>query len=541
MITVGFSTRKHNPNFIEHLRKSSGYKKIEIIEVINNGEKSLSKTYNEILNKSTNEIVVLCHDDIIFETSSWLHKLIKHFDKTEYGIIGVAGSTKLPKSGKWWEDRKKMVGIVNHQHNGKQWTSRYSDDIKNNIEEVVIVDGLFIAVNKKRIKNQFDETTPGFHFYDLNFCLPNFLNKVKIGVITNIRITHKSIGQTNQEWENNRKIFEENFKEVLPIKVKYTEEKKLKILICCLSFKTFTGSEIYVYELAKNLKKLNCSVTILSQIGGPLTDMAIKDNIKVLSFDHAPGFKLGDGKWGFNNHDGFVVSIPNQLYKISDVDYDVIHIQHKPIAEKIIQMYPEVDKVYTIHSEVIPIEYPIKDKSILKYIAIRPEIKDFLINEFNINEKDIKIIYNPIDSNKFNLAINNNGDYVLFVGTIDYLREKTIFDLVEYSKSINKKLLLIGENKSNYLETLLLNDHVSHIQSTWNVEKYVKNSFETAGIQLGRTTIEGWMCGKSSWIYKVDLSGNILSKEKFEPPLDIEKYYSLNVAKEIKQTYLEIL
>ena len=58
LITVGFSTRKHNPEFIEYLKKSSGFKKINVIEKINNGEKSLSQTYNEILNESETDIVV---------------------------------------------------------------------------------------------------------------------------------------------------------------------------------------------------------------------------------------------------------------------------------------------------------------------------------------------------------------------------------------------------------------------------------------------------------------------------------------------------
>jgi len=64
MITVGYSTRKSNPEFTEYLKKSSGFKKINVIEKINNGEKSLSQIYNEILSESTTDIVVFCHDDI---------------------------------------------------------------------------------------------------------------------------------------------------------------------------------------------------------------------------------------------------------------------------------------------------------------------------------------------------------------------------------------------------------------------------------------------------------------------------------------------
>ena len=54
-----------------------------------------------------------------------------------------------------------------------------------------------------------------------------------------------------------------------------------------------------------------------------------------------------------------------------------------------------------------------------------------------------------------------------------------------------------------------------NLKITPEIEKFVKECDETAGILLGRTTIEGWMCGKPSWIYKVDSGGFILSKERF--------------------------
>ena len=52
MITVGYSTREHNPQYIDYLKKSSGFKKIEVIEKINNGNNSLSEVYNDILSES---------------------------------------------------------------------------------------------------------------------------------------------------------------------------------------------------------------------------------------------------------------------------------------------------------------------------------------------------------------------------------------------------------------------------------------------------------------------------------------------------------
>jgi glycosyltransferase involved in cell wall biosynthesis len=271
--------------------------------------------------------------------------------------------------------------------------------------------------------------------------------------------------------------------------------------------------------------------------------MAKKLGIKCVSFENAPGFRLGDGQWSFQTPNGEQVSTPNALYKTAEVDYDIVHIQHKPVAERILNMYPELDKICTIHSEVMSkeLENPIMNDTIKKFIAIRPEIETHLIENFDIPKSMIEVIYNPIDNEKFKPKNTPSENYVLFVGTIDYLRKDSILDLIEYTREIGKELWLVGENNGNYLENILLESHVKHFPSTWNIESYITKSFETAGIQLGRTTIEGWMCGKPSWIYKVDSNGFILSKEKHEPPTDIEKYYTLNVAQKIKDEYIKIL
>ena len=103
MITIGYSTRKNNPEYQEILKKSCGLKNVEIIEIVNDGVMSLPEAYNKILKESSNNIVVLCHDDLEFDTNNWGNKLLKHYSKNpEYGIIGMAGSKYLPESSKWW-------------------------------------------------------------------------------------------------------------------------------------------------------------------------------------------------------------------------------------------------------------------------------------------------------------------------------------------------------------------------------------------------------------------------------------------------------
>lgn len=548
MITVVYCTRETNPEHKEHLIKSSGlHKNIEVIEIINNGE-SLTKAYNRGLKQAKNDIIVYCHDDLTIETKQWGSKLLKQFQKNpEYGIIGVAGSKSMPTSGQWWEDRSKMYGRVQHTHEGKTWLSSYSEDLGNELEEVVVVDGVFFAVDKTKIKTTFNENVEGFHFYDVTFCFENTLKDVKVGVSTVVRVNHQSIGMTNESWESNRQQFAETFKEQLPYKIKKVLRKneKLKVLIGCLNFNGYTGSELYVFELAKQLIKEGCEVSVCSNIGQPLAGAAHKLGIKMYSLQEPPGFKLGDGQWKLKSNEGEVTSQPNTLYKLSDVNFDVIHLNHKPVTEHLSRLYPNTPMICSIHSEVINLEEPVLLPEIKKYIAIRPEIKEYITTKFNVDSDLVNVIYNPIDAERFKVSKNaekRDKKRILFVGTIDYLRRETIQDLINTTETNNEELWLVGKQNDTYLPQMIEGkSHVTYFEPTSNVEKYIQQCDETAGILLGRTTIEGWMCGKGGWIYDVDSTGVILSKTFHDVPSDVDKFNSNNVAKQIINEYELIL
>lgn len=233
MITIVFSTREDNPEYKKHITQTIGVKDFEIVQIINQGKYSLTEAYNLGLKQSKNNIIAFIHDDLILPYN-WGKKMLNHFNGSDYGILGVAGTTNLPESGMWWQDRSKMVGIVKHQHEGKTWENKYSNNFGKEIIQTISVDGLFFVINKEKIKKEFNENIKGFHFYDIDFSFNNHLNGVRVGVIFDVTVTHKSIGMTNQEWEDNRKQFSENYKENLPYNLKVdliyekTPIKKLK-------------------------------------------------------------------------------------------------------------------------------------------------------------------------------------------------------------------------------------------------------------------------------------------------------------------------
>ena len=209
-IVVVFSSHlseEENSKFKNHISKTIGVKH-KVVCYSNFNEFSLSEIYNKAITEEIEDncIFVMCHNDITIKTKNWGKILLNKFNHSNYDIIGVAGSTYLPESGIWWEDKSKMVGIVDHTDGIDVWTTMFSPEF-NGIKDVVTIDGLFMSFNPDNIIHKFDESYKGFHYYDLSFCLPNYLDGCNIGVLTSIRILHKSVGITNDKWESNRKQF----------------------------------------------------------------------------------------------------------------------------------------------------------------------------------------------------------------------------------------------------------------------------------------------------------------------------------------------
>ena len=223
-ITVVFCSKKkgeENKGFIDHIKETCGCD-LSVICVHNPDGISLSKIYADMTVNEEIEtnIIVYIHDDIEFLRKGWGKEILRLFNENEkYGIIGVAGSAQFDENGAWWNYEKKF-GQVLHRLEGKSWLTAFSPLLDKDLQEVAVIDGLFIAIHKKRISENFSREIEFFDFYDIYFCLSNYLSKkCKIGVTTNIRLAHNSIGKLKNSWYKNREIVNEKFKRYFPIDV----------------------------------------------------------------------------------------------------------------------------------------------------------------------------------------------------------------------------------------------------------------------------------------------------------------------------------
>lgn len=226
-LSVVFSTRAIDQKFINHIRNTVGVKDVEVIPYVNNNEFSLTEIYNRGLRESKSEIVLFVHDDVIFNKNGWGKALLSQFRDTDYGILGIAGATGLIQDNHgialaWWSLNHRCVGRIKHESKNNReiidshWSNQFDHPIP-----VICLDGVFIAVNKNKIRKYFDEEFKGFHYYDISFTFSNYLAGTKVGVTFEIDLTHKSVGNSaSPEWKRNQIIFSRKYEGSLPYELK---------------------------------------------------------------------------------------------------------------------------------------------------------------------------------------------------------------------------------------------------------------------------------------------------------------------------------
>jgi GT2 family glycosyltransferase len=348
VITIIYSTHKdekYNNKFKQHLLQTVGLKDVQILEYKNNNEFSLSEIYNKGISHSNFDIVVCCHNDIKLE-NGWGKKLLKDYsDNPEYGVIGKAGTSYFSQSGVFWEKMQQtMVGQVYHQPDKDKWLSKYSPKLPI-IIPVVSIDGLFLSFNKTKIKHRFDESIGKFHFYDHLFCLPNYLDGVKIGVTSSFEIIHQSIGRPNQEFYETKEKFVEKWKHVLPLDLKpekiYIPEIKEKPI-------KNIGKVAVIIPTKGNIKMLmDCIDSFYQHCNPDLFDIFIADtgstddekntlknnikkynNIVIIEYDYYNFAKINNDvvKNHINDNYEFLLFSNNDIKLLNNVIYGMLSI-----------------------------------------------------------------------------------------------------------------------------------------------------------------------------------------------------------------------
>lgn len=184
----------------------------EIIKIENHNKYSINQAYNLGANKSSYQSLLFIHEDLLFLTKDWGEKLLELLLKEDIGCIGLAGEnyeSYFPSY--WYSNPDKKAHIIQEIDNGEIFMNKVNFRKDRKIEEIVSIDGVFIACKKEVFeKNKFDESLKGFHGYDYDFSV-RISRKYQNYVTSEILIKHYSSGSFTNDWlENVLKVRKKN-------------------------------------------------------------------------------------------------------------------------------------------------------------------------------------------------------------------------------------------------------------------------------------------------------------------------------------------
>ena len=204
--------------FKENLRNTIGVEHEIIIIDNSEGKYSLFQAYNQGIEKSKGEILCFIHDDVVLHTENWGKILMKLFSKhKEVGLIGIAGSklkTKMPSA--WWDCPQPYRAANIIQHLDEETKEHWNYSFKQNEEEVVSIDGVFMAARKDDTIG-FNKNLKGFHNYDLSFSIDYLKKGYKIITTNQILIEHFSMGTLDSSWYRSSIELYNQYKGDLPL------------------------------------------------------------------------------------------------------------------------------------------------------------------------------------------------------------------------------------------------------------------------------------------------------------------------------------
>ena len=130
---------------------------VEILEI--REARSMTSGYNEGMNSSDAKYKVYMHQDVFLINKYFIYDILSIFRSDDsIGMIGMAGSPKMPDNGIMWSEKR--VGMVNKADSWEGY--RYS--LEDGVWEVEAVDGLLMATQTDIPwrEDLFD----GWDFYD---------------------------------------------------------------------------------------------------------------------------------------------------------------------------------------------------------------------------------------------------------------------------------------------------------------------------------------------------------------------------------------
>ncbi|KIC64991.1 glycosyltransferase [Chryseobacterium taiwanense] len=205
MLSIIISTYKPNllQQLTQNIAETIGNIDYEIISINNPGIMGICEAYNKGAAKAIYNNFLFLHEDVKFHTENWGQTLLHHLSPKDIGVIGLAGSSYVPKTPSGWhlpDNRYNHLNIIQRDIDNTIIHEQINHHQKT---KIFAVDGVFLAVTKKVFDEfKFSTSLKGFHGYDSDFSL-RVSKKYTNYFVPDILLEHFSIGNPDKTWFDN--------------------------------------------------------------------------------------------------------------------------------------------------------------------------------------------------------------------------------------------------------------------------------------------------------------------------------------------------
>lgn len=205
----------------------------EIVKIDNNIEKlPICAAYNKGAAAAKYDHLLFLHEDIRLSTLDWGIQLLAELRDNSIGIIGLAGSTQCTTPiGGWWmyPVSCQRAQMLQPDVEGKTQLL-YQNPNHLLVENVVILDGVFLAIRKQTLFEigQFNTALPGFHGYDTDISLRSYSFGYKNLCWYGMKAQHLSGGSLNPSWASNLVTLNKLWHDKLPLGTTLTDTLQIQ-------------------------------------------------------------------------------------------------------------------------------------------------------------------------------------------------------------------------------------------------------------------------------------------------------------------------
>ena len=269
MLTIVYCSEKRDQAKEKRWIQSADLQEVEVLHF---KESSFAKAYNRALKSAKHEVIVFIREDVELPVKGWGEKLLERFQTTPFGILGVVGSIIVPMSGLVWEKEEPLVGRIWYETFDKQHEQKFSENFSGKVIPVVALDDSLFAVYRSRLHTRFDEQFISDSFYDLDFFVTSYQNKVKIGVLFDIKVLKLGLNPQNEEWVENRNLFVKK-QTSLPLRLK----PELFITNAAIKVEKPPKVALFIASKAKPVELASCLESIYEHCRYPNLDIYVID------------------------------------------------------------------------------------------------------------------------------------------------------------------------------------------------------------------------------------------------------------------------